>query len=76
MIDSADTLGISAVSVSSVAMITSISVSSLLSTTSSPQLMFALFGYYQMLLTILLLRYQIPETLKEFISNFGIFKLD
>ena len=43
---------------------------------SSPQVLFTLFAYFQLLSTILLLRYHIPECLEEMILNFGVFKLD
>jgi len=33
-------------------------------------------GYYQLLMTILLLRYEIPETLKTYLTSFGLFTLD
>ena len=76
MKETAKVMGVSTATVSSAAMISTVSVASLASVLTSPQMMFTLAGFYQLLLTLILLNYRIPDTFVEFISSFGLFKLD
>jgi len=74
MVETADLVG-AYTAVGAAAVITVISISSL-STSSSSQLMFSMFGYYQLLSTVLILQYEIPETLKKFLEGMSLFRLD
>jgi hypothetical protein len=71
----ADTMGTTAAVATGVTIAGTIALSSF-SSGSSPQMIFTLAGYYQLLSSILLLRYNIPKTLVNLILNFSIFKLD
>jgi hypothetical protein len=53
-----------------------IMVISSFSSFATPQLMFTLFSSSQLLLTVLLLRYEFPQTFYKTLMNFQIFKLD
>jgi len=76
MKETAKVMGISTATISSIAMISTVSVASLASVLTSPQMMFTLAGFYQLLITMILLNSRIPDTFIEFITNFGLFKLD
>ena len=50
--------------------------SSLTSTQSSPQLLFVMFGFYQLLLVMLLLRFRFPEEFLDYFKPFSIVTLN
>ena len=75
MVSTADTVG-AVGSIASGALVASMALGSAFSSGSSPQLIFTMFGYYQLLISILILKYHIPESLEQMLLNFGVFKLD
>ena len=53
-----------------------ISLSSFASGQPSPQLFFVMFGFYQLLLMMLLLRFRFPQELLDYLQTFNVVSLN